>query len=104
MISSLILIGVSLGEVFGRVDLGSRAASPPYRYAPSQRSSVRLPYGKVERSHRSDQETLYDSGIFISLKDLRKKVARWNTEYNNLEHCGLGGKTPNEFLAEFKSS
>jgi len=25
----------------------------------------------------------------------------WNTYYNDLEHCGLGGKTPNEFLAEY---
>lgn len=54
----------------------------------------------VERSHRSDQETLYDDGVFPSFKDLRKKVERWNSEYNNLEHCGLGGKTPNEALAE----
>jgi transposase InsO family protein len=59
--------------------------------------------GKVERSHRSDQETLYDAGIFRSPRDLRKKVAAWNIEYNNLEHCGLNGKTPNEALAEFKS-
>jgi transposase InsO family protein len=59
--------------------------------------------GKVERSHRSDQETLYDSAAFRSPQDLRKKVALWNIEYNNLEHCGLGGKTPNEALAEFKS-
>jgi len=22
----------------------------------------------------------------------------WNKEYNNLEHCGLNGKTPNEML------
>lgn len=59
--------------------------------------------GTVERSHRSDQETLYDKTIFRSFKDLRKKVARWNIEYNNLEHCGLGGKTPNEMLAEHKT-
>lgn len=59
--------------------------------------------GKVERSHRSDQETLYDSAVFTSPKDLRKKVALWNIEYNNLEHCGLNGKTPNEALAEFKN-
>lgn len=59
--------------------------------------------GKVERSHRSDQEILYDSGIFRSPQDLRKKVAAWNIEYNNLEHCGLKGKTPNEALAEFKN-
>lgn len=57
--------------------------------------------GKVERSHRSDQETLYDAASFSSARDLRKKVAAWNSEYNNLEHCGLGGKTPNEALAEF---
>jgi transposase InsO family protein len=59
--------------------------------------------GKVERSHRSDQETLYDSAIFRSPRDLRKKVALWNIEYNNLEHCGLNGKTPNEAVAEFKN-
>ena len=59
--------------------------------------------GKVERSHRSDQETLYDSTIFKSPGDLRRKVALWNIEYNNLEHCGLNGKTPNEALAEFKN-
>lgn len=60
--------------------------------------------GKVERSHRSDQETLYDSAAFHSPGGLRRKVAAWNIEYNNLEHCGLGGKTPNEALAEFKPS
>jgi hypothetical protein len=27
----------------------------------------------------------------------------WNIEYNDLEHCGLNGKTPNEALAEFKN-
>lgn len=55
--------------------------------------------GTVERSHRSDQETLYDRETFTSLKDLRRKLRRWNIEYNNLEHCGLNGKTPNEALA-----
>lgn len=55
--------------------------------------------GTVERSHRSDQETLYDEGSFSSLKDLRRKLRQWNIEYNNLEHCGLNGKTPNEALA-----
>lgn len=54
--------------------------------------------GKVERSHRSDQETLYDRNEFHSFPDLQKKLRKWNTEYNNLEHCGLGGKTPNEAL------
>jgi transposase InsO family protein len=58
--------------------------------------------GTVERSHRSDQETLYDSAVFVSARDLRRKVRRWNTEYNDLEHCGLKGKTPNEVLADYQ--
>jgi transposase InsO family protein len=58
--------------------------------------------GTVERSHRSDQETFYDSAVFRSADDLRRKLAEWNTLYNDLEHCGLGGKTPNEAVAEYK--
>lgn len=54
--------------------------------------------GKVERSHRSDQESFYDRNEFFSITDLRQKIRRWNTAYNNLEHCGLNGKTPNEML------
>ncbi len=60
--------------------------------------------GTVERSHGSDQRTLYDQTVFRSEKDLRAKVRKWNTEYNDLEHCGLKGKTPNEFLAEYQST
>lgn len=58
--------------------------------------------GTVERSHREDQEKFYDQHSFVSVRDLRKKIGIWNTYYNNLEHCGLGGKTPNEFLADYK--
>jgi transposase InsO family protein len=58
--------------------------------------------GTVERSHREDQEKFYEKNIFRSLKNLQKKIQKWNTEYNNLEHCGLKGKTPNEFLADYK--
>lgn len=54
--------------------------------------------GKVERSHRSDQEIFYDRNGFKTLKDLERKIRAWNQEYNNLEHCGLNGKTPNEML------
>lgn len=54
--------------------------------------------GKVERSHRTDQEMFYDRVKFRTLKDLETKIRIWNTEYNNLEHCGLNGKTPNEML------
>ena len=58
--------------------------------------------GTVERSHREDQEKFYEEYSFKSYKDLQKKLERWNIYYNNLEHCGLGGKTPNEVLANYK--
>jgi transposase InsO family protein len=58
--------------------------------------------GTVERSHREDQEKFYEQNKFRSIRDLRKKIRVWNTYYNNLEHCGLSGKTPNEFLADYK--
>lgn len=54
--------------------------------------------GKVERSHRSDQEIFYDRNKFKTLNDLEKKLRIWNEAYNNLEHCSLNGKTPNEML------
>lgn len=54
--------------------------------------------GKVERSHRSDQEIFYDRNKFKTVNDLKKKIKAWNQYYNNLEHCGLNGKTPNEML------
>ncbi len=55
--------------------------------------------GTVERSHREDQEKFYERHRFSSFGDLRRKVIVWNEEYNDLEHCGLNGKTPNEALA-----
>lgn len=54
--------------------------------------------GKVERSHRSDQESFYNRQTFHSFSELRRKLKHWNMEYNNLEHCALQGKTPNEML------
>ncbi len=58
--------------------------------------------GTVERSHRSDQESFYDRNQFNSFGELQKKMKEWNIYYNNLEHCGLNGKTPNEFLINYK--
>ena len=54
--------------------------------------------GKVERSHREDQEKFYERNKFRNLKELERKIRMWNNEYNNLEHCGLNGLSPNEFL------
>ena len=54
--------------------------------------------GKVERSHRTDQEMFYDRKKFKTISELKKAVRIWNQEYNNLEHCSLDGLTPNEAL------
>ena len=55
--------------------------------------------GKVERSHRTDQEMFYDRRNFKTLVGLKRAIKQWNNNYNNLEHCALGGLTPNEALA-----
>lgn len=57
--------------------------------------------GTVERSHREDQEKFYEKNTFDSFDDLEKKIRIWNRYYNDLEHCGLNGQTPNEFLESF---
>ena len=58
--------------------------------------------GMVERSHREDQEKFYEQNKFKNFHDLQIKLKRWNMYYNDLEHCGLNGKTPNEFLANYQ--
>lgn len=58
--------------------------------------------GTVERSHREDQEKFYEKNKFKNFTDLQKKIKRWNMYYNNLEHCGLNGKTPNEMLRDYQ--
>lgn len=60
--------------------------------------------GTVERSHREGQEKFYDQNSFRSFRDLQRKLKQRNIYYNNLEHCGLGGQSPNEFLADYKKS
>ncbi len=54
--------------------------------------------GTVERSHREDEEKFYQRNTFKTSNNLKKKIRQWNEYYNDLEHCGLDGKTPNEVL------
>ena len=54
--------------------------------------------GKVERSHRTDQEKFYDQLQFKSFEELKYKLRLWNMFYNDTKHCSLGGKTPNQVL------
>lgn len=58
--------------------------------------------GTVERSHREDQEKFYDKNTFVSPTDLIRKINTWTLYYNNLRHCGLNGKTPNQALADYQ--
>jgi len=54
--------------------------------------------GKVERSHRSDQESFYDRVSFKNSAELQYKLRLWNMYYNDLKHCGLNGRSPNQAL------
>jgi len=54
--------------------------------------------GKVERSHRTDQEMFYNRRKFKTVLGLKRGLKQWNNNYNNLEHCSLDGLTPNEAL------
>lgn len=59
--------------------------------------------GKVERSHRTDQEMFYDRHRFDTLRSLQISLRKWNNYYNNLEHCALDGLSPNEALARVQN-
>ena len=59
--------------------------------------------GRVERSHRTDQEMFYDRNEFKTVLGLKKKIRQWNLYYNNLEHCALDGLTPNEALTRVQN-
>lgn len=55
--------------------------------------------GKVERSHRSDQEEFYQLLSYKGDVDLNKKLDAWEQFYNfNRPHGAFGGKTPYEAL------
>ena len=57
--------------------------------------------GKVERSHRKDQERFYFKRIFVSFEDFKEKLRHWAKEYNDFPMKPLGWKSPNEKYAEF---
>jgi len=55
--------------------------------------------GKVERSHRSDQEEFYQLLSYTDDVDLNKKLAQWEQFYNfDRPHGAFNGKTPYEAL------
>jgi transposase InsO family protein len=57
--------------------------------------------GKVERSHRSDQEEFYQLLTYTDDVDLSRKLAQWEHFYNfGRPHGAFQGKTPYEALRE----
>ena len=56
--------------------------------------------GKVERSHRIDQEKFYRTLKFHSLADLISQGARWNKKYNETIRIALNFKSPNQVELE----
>lgn len=57
--------------------------------------------GKVERSHKIDGERFYSKQEFTSVEDLKRKVKRYNTRYNNIAKKVLGFKSPNQIVEEY---
>ena len=57
--------------------------------------------GKVERSHRKDNEYFYAVHKFYSFDDFKKQLAVHNRKYNNFPMRPLGWKSPREVLIHF---
>lgn len=61
--------------------------------------------GKVERSHRKDNERFYATHTFYSFDDFSRQLKRYNRrEYNPFPMRPLGWKTPNQVLRNYLAS
>lgn len=61
--------------------------------------------GKVERSHRKDNESFYVTHTFYSFEDFTKQLKVYNRrDYNNFPMRPLGWNTPNQILKDYLSS
>lgn len=60
--------------------------------------------GKVERSHRNDQERFYNYLSFYSFTDLREQMKRYLRRSNNIPMAVLGWKSPNQKQAELEAA
>ncbi len=60
--------------------------------------------GKVERSHRNDQERFYNFLRFYSYEDLQLQMKRYLRRANNIPMCVLGWKSPTQRHAELAAA
>ena len=59
--------------------------------------------GKVERSHRNDQERFYNYLNFYSFADLQDQMKRYLRHSNNIPMAVLGWKSPNQRQSELEN-
>ena len=57
--------------------------------------------GKVERSHRKDNEYFYATHRFYSFEDFKAQLAVHSKKYNRFPMCPLGWRSPKEVLDAF---
>ena len=57
--------------------------------------------GKVERSHRKDNEYFYATHTFYSFDDFKKQLAVHSRKYNNFPMRPLNWKTPAEYVKAY---
>ena len=57
--------------------------------------------GKVERSHRKDNEYFYASHKFYSFEDFRKQLTAWQYQYNAFPMRPLNWRSPKQVLSSF---
>ena len=60
--------------------------------------------GKVERSHRKDNEYFYATHTFYSFEDFKKQLAVHSRKYNNFPMRPLNWKSPADYLHSFLSN
>ena len=57
--------------------------------------------GKVERSHRKDNEYFYATHKFYSFDDFKKQLAVHSRKYNNFPMRPLNWKSPSDYIKAF---
>ena len=60
--------------------------------------------GKVERSHRKDNEYFYATHTFYSFEDFKKQLAVHSRKYNNFPMRPLNWKSPADYINAFISN
>jgi transposase InsO family protein len=68
-----------------------------------RKTKIRSPEenGKVERSHRTNEEEFYRANRFVSIVHCIRLLRDWEREYNTQRpHMAFKGKTPQEYLKE----